>query len=194
MAERSAIYVASRASIPERSAMWRQLRAEGWNITSTWIDEAGEGETADFAELWQRIEGEIRAAIGVVLYAEPGDFPLKGALIEVGMAMGMGKPVACVLPGVELDGRTMRPLGSWLAHLACCRLDDLESARRWVEAAHRNAAPDRVWRVGDYAIKSGPETLVKYQGNPNDGRAYGRWLIAAEHICEHQNTMVVAHG
>lgn len=45
------IYVASRASIPERGAMWRRFRAQGVPITSSWIDEDGEGQTADFREL-----------------------------------------------------------------------------------------------------------------------------------------------
>ena len=54
-----AIYIASRASIPERSAMWRQFRDSGIDITSSWIDEAGAGETADFGELWARIMNEI---------------------------------------------------------------------------------------------------------------------------------------
>jgi hypothetical protein len=110
------VYVASRASKPERPAMWRQLRDRGWPIISTWIDEAGEGETGSMTELWSRIEAEIRQSVGVVLYAEAEDLPLKGALIECGMAIGMGKPVAVVLPGIRLDARSMRPVGSWLAH------------------------------------------------------------------------------
>lgn len=123
------IYVASRASVPERSAMWRTLRDRaGFQITSSWIDEAGEGETADFTELWDRIMREIAAANKVVLYAEQNDFPLKGAILEAGIALGMGKPVVVCLPGVKLDGRTMRPIGSWLAHRDVMRIDDLPSA------------------------------------------------------------------
>ena len=60
--------------------MWRQLRNSGWRITSSWIDEAGEGETDDFSELWARISREIWRADALVLYAERLDFPLKGAL------------------------------------------------------------------------------------------------------------------
>lgn len=123
------IYVASRASIPERSAMWRRLRDDyGWQITSTWIDEAGEGETADFTELWDRIMVEIGAARKLVFYAEPGDFPLKGAILEAGIALGMGKPVVVCLPGVELEGRTFRPLGSWIRHRSVIRRDVLRDA------------------------------------------------------------------
>lgn len=109
-------YVASRASIPERSAMWRALRAQGANIVSTWIDEAGAGESAYPTELWTRIEREIKAADRLILFVAPEDFPLKGALIEVGMALSLGKPVIVVAPDVQLEPRSMRPLGSWAAH------------------------------------------------------------------------------
>ncbi len=110
------IYVASRASVPERPAMWRALRAEGALIVSSWIDESGQGETADFSELWERIESEIRSAERLVLYVEAEDFPLKGALVEVGIAIGQGKPVWVVAPGVELNVRDLKPLGSWSKH------------------------------------------------------------------------------
>lgn len=99
--------------------MWRNLRNEhGWNIVSTWIDEAGEGESANLADLWSRIESEIRGSRGLLLYAMRGDFPLKGALVEVGMALGMRKPVAVCLAGPRpfLEGRSLRPVGSWLHH------------------------------------------------------------------------------
>lgn len=131
------IYVASRASIPERPAMWRRLRDQHqWAITSTWIDEAGEGETADFADLWLRIENEIRGSDGLLLFAERNDFPLKGAFIEVGMALGMRKPVAVCLSGPPfLEPRSYRPVGSWLMHprVQLFHTDDtLEQARAWI--------------------------------------------------------------
>jgi hypothetical protein len=132
------IYIASRASLPERSAQWRALRAHGHNIISSWIDEAGEGETADFADLWDRITQEIASADKLVLYAETNDFPLKGALIEVGIALGMGKLVVVCLPGVELDGRTQRPVGFWLAHRNVMRLDDLYDAMNYTPSKERN--------------------------------------------------------
>jgi hypothetical protein len=110
------IYVASRASVPERSEMWRKFRAEGWPIISSWIDEAGEGETADYSELWTRIHGELMKSRRLIFYAETRDFPLKGAFVEVGIALGMRIPVCVVLPGVVLEGRTDRPIGSWIRH------------------------------------------------------------------------------
>jgi hypothetical protein len=109
-------YVASRASIPERGQMWRRFRSQGMRISATWIDEDGRGGTADFAELWQRLEKEIKSSTALLFYVESDDFPLKGALVEVGMAIAMGKPVLVFHPGVEIDQVTYMPLGSWIKH------------------------------------------------------------------------------
>lgn len=122
------IYVASRASVPERGAMWRRLRAEGAPIISTWIDEDGEGATADFGDLWSRICSEVTGAKALILYAEPDDLPLKGAFIEVGMALAASIPVYAVLPGIRLEPRSMRPVGSWLAHPGVHIVDDVATA------------------------------------------------------------------
>lgn len=122
------IYVASRASIPERAALWRAYRKRGVLITSTWIDEAGENQTEDLGELWTRIVGEVSRADRVVLYAESEDFPLKGALIEVGIALGLGKPITICLPDVELHPRSCRPIGSWVHHPQVVRCDNIDQA------------------------------------------------------------------
>lgn len=128
------LYVASRASQPQRPALWRGLRDDGWNIVSSWIDEAGEGETADFGDLWLRIEREVSESAGVILYAELEDFPLKGAYVEAGMALGMGKPVAVVVPGADLlHPRSMAPIGSWICHPRCRRFTNLQAGRAWIE-------------------------------------------------------------
>lgn len=121
------VYIASRASIPERAALWRKYRSEGVNITSSWIDEDGEGETADFGTLWVRIAAEIAASHRLVLYAEREDFPLKGALIEAGIALGMGKLVVVCLPGLGVLPRNYRPIGSWIAHPLVIRDDDINA-------------------------------------------------------------------
>lgn len=108
------IYAASRASVPARPAMWRKLRDLGVNIVSSWIDEAGPGETASMSDLWSRVVREITTCDRLVLYVENGDFPLKGALVEAGIAFGSGVPVYVVAPGV-LIAPDWRPIGSWLA-------------------------------------------------------------------------------
>src|SRR5688572_27845704 len=75
----------------------------GADIISTWIDEAGEGESGCMAELWERIIAEVSRSQSLLFYAKPDDFPLKGALVEVGAALALGKPVVACLPGVELE-------------------------------------------------------------------------------------------
>lgn len=86
------IYTASKT---KHAAIWRALRASGYAVVSTWIDEAGEGETADMSELAQRSIREAASADVTLLYCEPGDL-LKGALIEAGAALAAGKEVRCV--------------------------------------------------------------------------------------------------
>ena len=122
-------YIASRASLPERSAAWRRLRdVDGWKITSTWIDEAGAGETVDLGLLWERIAAEIEQSERLVLYVEPGDFPLKGALIEVGIALAHRIPIRVVAPGVALEPQSFRPIGSWVRHPLVSFCDSMNDA------------------------------------------------------------------
>jgi hypothetical protein len=85
------VYVASKV---KHAPMWKHLRIH-MGIVSSWIDEAGEGQTADYFELSQRFLAEIKASDAVVLYCEPGDI-LKGALLECGAALAFGLPVYCV--------------------------------------------------------------------------------------------------
>ena len=122
-------YIASRASRPERPAAWRRLRdVDGWKITSSWIDEAGAGETADLGALWTRIEAEVSRSERLMLYVEPEDFPLKGALIEVGMAIAHRIPIRVVAPGVVLEPVSFRPIGSWVRHPLVRFCDSIDEA------------------------------------------------------------------
>jgi hypothetical protein len=107
--------------------MWRALRDEGYSITSTWIDEAEAGQTGDMSELWTRIAREVSESGRLVLYVEPNDFPLKGALIEVGMAIALLVPVMVVAPAVLIDA-SYRPIGSWMKHPLVTRCIDVERA------------------------------------------------------------------
>lgn len=111
---RTSIYVASRASIPSRAAMWGAYRSSGYPIISSWIDEAGPGQTDDMSELWYRIGREIAQSKALVLYVGLDDLPIRGALVEVGMAIANDIPihVACEYV-MESSGR---PLGSWVSH------------------------------------------------------------------------------
>ena len=63
-----------------------------------------------------RIGDEVRGAERLILYVEPDDFSLKGALVEVGLALGAGVKIFVVAPGVEIEPRSCRPIGSWINH------------------------------------------------------------------------------
>lgn len=54
----SGIYVASKT---KHAHIWKRYRDLDFPIVSTWIDEAGEGETTDLSDLWIRC---IREASG----------------------------------------------------------------------------------------------------------------------------------
>lgn len=135
---RQGLYVASRV---KHAAMWHGLRSRGLPINSTWIDESGDGETGDFGELWQRIETEVCRSAALVLYVNEDDFPLKGALIECGMALAAGVPVF-VATTAKLEERSMRPLGSWILHPSVRRFGDLEDAIEAACAALIRVDPD----------------------------------------------------
>jgi len=83
------------ASKVKHAPMWQSLRASGINIISTWIDEAEKGVTLDFADLTNRCFREVAEADVILLYCLPGEI-LKGALMEVGAALALGKPIYCV--------------------------------------------------------------------------------------------------
>lgn len=94
--EKAGIYIASKTKHAER---WRVLRDHvGEPIISTWIDEAGQGESGDLADLWRRCIEEASRAKILILYREPEDV-LKGGWIELGAALASGVTVFAV--GIE---------------------------------------------------------------------------------------------
>ena len=109
---KSGIYVASRTHHAPR---WRQLRAQNYQVMSSWIDLAAEGVDAPAAETWPQSIAEVATSSALLVYIEKGDSPLRGALVEVGAALACGVPVH-VCCHEELDSATRRPLGSWIKH------------------------------------------------------------------------------
>ncbi len=86
------IYIASKT---RHAAFWRDLRAAGAPIISTWIDETGEGENADLNDLWERCITEVKGCETLIVYRESQDI-LKGAWVEIGAALAIGRPVYAV--------------------------------------------------------------------------------------------------
>jgi hypothetical protein len=85
-------YIASKTKYAPK---WRDLRSAGYEIISTWIDEAGLGESSDLQDLAIRCIDEASFADRLILYVQP-DETLKGALIEVGAALANQVPVFVV--------------------------------------------------------------------------------------------------
>ena len=82
------IYTASKTKY---APMWRLFKELGMNINSTWIYEAGVGESKSFSDLWIRCINEASQCDRLVLYALDQDPPLKGAFVECGAALAAGK-------------------------------------------------------------------------------------------------------
>lgn len=93
MTMRTGIYIASKTRHADR---WRLLRDKfGEPIISTWIDEAGEGETADYHDLWARCLNEASTAAVLIAYREPSEV-FKGGWVEIGAALANGVPVLAI--------------------------------------------------------------------------------------------------
>jgi hypothetical protein len=120
---RPSYYIASKTKHAE---FWRANRNGGDRITSTWIDEAEEGQTADYAELASRCLREIQEADYLILYCEEGEL-LKGALLEAGMALALGKRVRCV-GDCDSISRVFKKHPLWSSHPSI--LDATGSARQ----------------------------------------------------------------
>lgn len=110
-----AIYIASKTRHADR---WRTLRDRvGEPIISSWINEAGEGETSDWTDLWDRCASEASRAAVTIVYHE-GDDVLKGALVEAGAALASGRAVFVVGD----------PPGSWVHHRNVRRFPSMKEA------------------------------------------------------------------
>jgi hypothetical protein len=75
-----------------------------------------------------RIEAEIKQSERLILYVEADDFPLKGALIEAGIALAAGVPIYVFAPGVTIEPRSRRPIGSWMDHPLVTLVTSMEEA------------------------------------------------------------------
>ncbi|WP_192246147.1 hypothetical protein [Mesorhizobium silamurunense] len=129
---------------------WKKLRAEGWPIISTWIDEAWVGETKDFADLWKRCADEASKASVLLLYREPGEI-LKGAFIEAGIALAAGRSVFAI-GCAEF---------SFVNHPLVTQFDDLPSALS-AASPRSSAIPDWAWKTSYELAAEGRDPY----GNP----------------------------
>lgn len=86
------IYIASKTKHAWR---WKRLRNEGFPINSTWIDEAGVGQSESLKDLWCRCISEASHANALIAYREHDEI-LKGAFVEIGAALAHNRDVFVV--------------------------------------------------------------------------------------------------
>lgn len=129
-ATRHGIYFASKTKHAQR---WIALRGAGVPVISTWIDEAGVGETSDWQDLWDRCLREASTAAALVMYVEPGETH-KGSLAEVGAALRAGVPMFWVGPEV---GTIRRARGVTICETIEDAIDRASTAVEVAEAAAR---------------------------------------------------------
>lgn len=117
------VYCASKLHHAE---LWKRLYDE-WNdvmeIVARWpfAHVNTVPDTAHYAKIfWQQDHEDVVKADVVLIYAEPDD-KLRGALVEAGMAIALGKQVIVV--GEHPD------YGTWQYHPLVNRVPDIESAR-----------------------------------------------------------------
>lgn len=78
---------------------FRMLRDDlSFNINARWIDYASDSDIVQNKKdkLWQHCYEDVRDCDAVLLYAKEQEEEQRGALVEIGMAFGMGKPVFAV--------------------------------------------------------------------------------------------------
>lgn len=130
------VYVASKSChgpewVTLRDA-WRTLAAPV-EIISTWIDEAGEGETQSWTALWGRCIREAMTCDLLIAKHYPGE-EWKGAFVEIGAALAFGRPVYVIGD----------PPGSWVHHrLVHPATDVIDALRQFTDLSKATLSDDR---------------------------------------------------
>lgn len=114
------VYIASKM---QHAARWRNLYSKyaHVHVVSRWpfLEPSVEPDEDNARKFWQDDVADIQAADAVIVYAEPEE-KLRGALVEAGIAIGLGKLVIVI--GDHPD------FGTWIHHPQVRRADDLVSA------------------------------------------------------------------
>lgn len=85
----------------KHAPMWRELHRDAPHVflNARWIKRAeheSDLKENGFKDLWNECQDDIESADAVLVYAEDGDV-LKGALVEVGMALANGIRVIIIV-------------------------------------------------------------------------------------------------
>jgi hypothetical protein len=190
------VYIASKTKY---APLWRQMRDEqGIPIIGTWIDEAGAGETSDFADRWRRCIAESSSCDLFILFVEPDDH-IKGALVELGVALHAERSVAIVGDCPSVPASLMHhpnitryaSVEEALAHPATRHATERPSARSWPPPSKQTQRRPKM--ATEEPGVPDPETFDVMPVTPAVARAVetfkaGRELVerlqAAERACE----------
>lgn len=123
------VYTASKL---RHAPLWLKLKQEyygQYEFTSRWIFIAGMvPESPDNAKVfWIRDYEDVKRSTHVLVYAE-GEENLRGALVEAGMGIALGKTVIVV--------GDSREYGSWQFHPSVLRAPDLGRAFWMIDWTH----------------------------------------------------------
>lgn len=122
------VYIASKLKYAERFKQLRIHWAQSIDLHARWFDQAaieleGEVDPTDFHIFWLVDEEDVRNSDAVIVYAEEND-KLRGALVEAGIAIALGKLVIVV--GDSPD------FGTWQHHPTVTRAGSLEHAKTMI--------------------------------------------------------------
>lgn len=90
------IYVASKVKWRYLWHSWRRNIPSNVQINARWLDVYDVTGDAGCAELWQTIVEDVRDCDALIVLRADGDEQLKGAYIEIGIALALGKPILAV--------------------------------------------------------------------------------------------------
>ena len=86
------IYIASKT---KHAPKWRELRANGLNIVSSWLDVGEIDRPEEYRRLWNCCILEVSASDLLIVYCEPGE-TLERCLVEIGSALASSVPIYCI--------------------------------------------------------------------------------------------------
>lgn len=136
---RGGIYIASKT---KHAPKWRAYREAGFPVISTWIDEAEEGQSDSFTDLWLRCVREASACAVLIVYREPDEI-WTGALVEVGCALGNNRLVlgAGNWEDFKVNSFTNHPLFQFVPNINNAFATGMRAAAKFaaIDARSRNS-------------------------------------------------------
>ncbi len=122
------VYVACTDNVIGRRSFLQQLTADGARLVDSITDDYLEWRAERFSDSWCLTTTSILRSDRVVVLIEPDRFPLKTALIELGIAIAYRKPIVVFAPGAALDATLKRRIGSLAAHPLVSFTSDVRDA------------------------------------------------------------------